>query len=232
MIELNDVHVNYGKSKVINGVDFSMNITDKVALLGRNGVGKTTLMKSLIGILPVESGTINYEGQLLNKKNSYERSKLGIAYVPQGREIIPDFTVKENLELGGVSLKKNMVKDKIDEVLNYFPALKVHYIRKGGVLSGGLQQQLAISRALMSNPKILLLDEPTEGIQPNIVSEIADILNRIHKDLNIGIILVEQNLNFAFKICDSYIMMQKGKIVSKGKKDELTDDIIKRYLTV
>lgn len=165
MLELTDVHVSYGKSKVINGVDFSMELTDKVALLGRNGVGKTTLLKSLIGILPVESGAIIYEGGMINKKGSYERAAGGIAYVPQGREIIPDFTVKENLELGGISLKKELVKDRMEEVLTYFPALKKHFIRKGGVLSGGLQQQLAISRALMSHPRILLLDEPTEGIR-------------------------------------------------------------------
>ncbi|MCM1496079.1 MAG: urea ABC transporter ATP-binding subunit UrtE [Bacteroides sp.] len=232
MLELTDVHISYGKSKVINGVDFSMETTEKVALLGRNGVGKTTLLKSLIGILPVESGRIIYEGDVINKKNSYERSIAGIAYVPQGREIIPDFTVKENLELGGISLKRDLVKDRIEEVLTYFPALKVHYIRKGGVLSGGLQQQLAISRALISHPKILLLDEPTEGIQPNIVAEIASILNQVHKDLNLGIILVEQNLNFVFKICDSYILMQKGQIVNSGRNGELTDDIIKKYLTV
>lgn len=232
MLELTDVHVSYGKSKVINGVDFSMELTDKVALLGRNGVGKTTLLKSLIGILPVESGAITYEGTAMNKKGSYERAAAGIAYVPQGREIIPDFTVKENLELGGISLKKDLVKDRIEEVLTYFPALKKHFIRKGGVLSGGLQQQLAISRALMSHPRILLLDEPTEGIQPNIVAEIADILNRVHQNLNLGMILVEQNLSFAFKICDSYILMQKGQIVNTGSRGELTDEVIKKYLTV
>lgn len=232
MLELTDVHVNYGKSKVINGVDFSMNLTEKVALLGRNGVGKTTLLKSMIGILPLESGKISYEGEVMNRRNSYERSTAGIAYVPQGREIIPDFTVKENLELGGIALKKEQVKDRIEEVLNYFPALRTHYIRKGGVLSGGLQQQLAISRALMSHPRILLLDEPTEGIQPNVVSEIASILNRVHKDLNVGILLVEQNLKFAFRICDSYILVQKGQIVSRGKKEDLTENVVKKYLTV
>ncbi len=232
MLELKDLHVSYGKSRVINGVDFSMGMTEKVALLGRNGVGKTTLLKSLIGILPAAGGSITCDEKKLNKKNSYERSRMGIAYVPQGREIIPDFTVRENLELGGINLPGNLVKDRIDEVLTYFPALKVHYIRKGGVLSGGLQQQLAISRALMSHPKILLLDEPTEGIQPNVVSEIAGILNKIHEDLNIGLLLVEQNLKFAFKICDTYILMQKGQIVSRGKRGELTEDIIKKYLTV
>lgn len=232
MLELSDVHVSYGKSRVINGVDFSMDLTDKVALLGRNGVGKTTLLKSMIGILPVESGKISCEGVVLNRKNSYERSVSGIAYVPQGREIIPDFTVKENLELGGITLKKELAKERIEEVLSYFPALKTHYIRKGGVLSGGLQQQLAISRALMSHPRILLLDEPTEGIQPNVVSEIASILNRIHRELHVGILLVEQNLKFAFRICDSYILIQKGQIVSRGTRSQLTDEVIRKYLAV
>jgi urea transport system ATP-binding protein len=232
MLEIKNVRVSYGKSKVINGVDFSMHTNDKVALLGRNGVGKTTLLKSLIGILPPEGGSITYEGVNINKKNSFERATAGIAYVPQGREIIPDFTVRENLELGGIALGKGVVKDRIEEVLAYFPALRVHYIRKGGVLSGGLQQQLAISRALVSHPKILLLDEPTEGIQPNIVAEIAAILNRVHHDLDVGIILVEQNLSFAAKICGSYILMQKGQIVSRGGMGELTEDVVKKYLAV
>lgn len=232
MLELKDVYVSYGKSKVVNGVDFSMDVSDKVALLGRNGVGKTTLLKSLIGVLPIERGTFSFEAKKMNRLSPYERSADGIAYVPQGREIIPDFTVKENLELGGIGAKKPEVKDRIEEVLEYFPSLRVHYIRKGGVLSGGLQQQLAISRALMSHPKILLLDKPTEGIQPNIVSEIASILNRVHSEMNIGMILVEQNMKFAFRICDSYILMQKGTIVNRGKKGELTEATVKKYLMV
>lgn len=232
MLELQDLHVSYGKSRVINGVDFSMQTDEKVALLGRNGVGKTTLMKSLIGILPPGKGSIRFEDQAIGKKNSFVRASMGIAYVPQGREIIPDFTVRENLELGGIALRKGQVKERIEEVLSYFPALKNHYIRKGGVLSGGLQQQLALSRALMPHPKILLLDEPTEGIQPNVVAEIADILNRVHRELHVGILLVEQNLQFAFSICDSYILMQKGQIVNRGRKDDLTDEIIKKYLVV
>ncbi|MCD8346776.1 MAG: urea ABC transporter ATP-binding subunit UrtE [Lachnospiraceae bacterium] len=232
MLELKNLHVSYGKSRVINGVDFSMETTEKVALLGRNGVGKTTLLKSIIGILPPAQGTLLFEEESLAKCDSYERSSMGIAYVPQGREIIPDFTVRENLEIGGIQLPTNVVKDRIEEVLAYFPALETHYIRKGGVLSGGLQQQLAIARALMPHPKILLLDEPTEGIQPNVVSEMAGVLNKIHEEMNVGILLVEQNLKFAFKICDSYILMQKGQIVNSGKREELTDDIIRKYLTV
>jgi urea transport system ATP-binding protein len=232
MFELQDVRVSYGKSRVVNGIDFSMAVNGKTALLGRNGVGKTTLLKSIIGVLPVDSGKILYNGKVIVKDRSFERSAAGIAYVPQGREIIQDFTVRENLELGGVRIKKQLVKERIDEVLGYFPSLRVHINRKGGVLSGGLQQQLAISRALMSHPKIMLLDEPTEGIQPNIVDELADILNRVHSDLDVGVILVEQNLKFAFKVCDSYILMQKGLIVNSGNRGELSDEIIKKYLTV
>lgn len=232
MLELKNVYVSYGKSRVINGIDFSMETNSKVAVLGRNGVGKTTLLKSIIGILPLEKGQIIYDNNVINKKNSYERSRCGIAYVPQGREIFSDFSVEENLEIGGNNLKKQELNDRIEEVLGYFPALRQHYQRKGGVLSGGLQQQLAISRALISHPRILLLDEPTEGIQPNVVAEIATVLNRIQREMNIGIILVEQNIKFAFKICDSYILIQKGEIASQGKEKELTSDVIKKYLTV
>jgi len=232
MFELQGVYVSYGKSRVVNGVDFSMPINGTTALLGRNGVGKTTLLKAIIGVLPVEYGNIVYDGKAIDKDRSFDRSAGGIAYVPQGREIFQDFTVKQNLELGGVRSSKGIVRERIEEVLTYFPVLKVHINRKGGVLSGGLQQQLAISRALMSHPKIMLLDEPTEGIQPNIVDELADILNRVHRDLDVGYILVEQNLNFAFEVCDKYILMQKGQIVNKGEKNDLTDEIVMKYLTV
>jgi urea transport system ATP-binding protein len=232
MLELQGVHASYGKSKVINGVNFSMKTEAKMALLGRNGVGKTTLLKCLIGILPVESGRIIFNDKVINKYQSFERAMAGIGYVPQGREIISDFTVKENLEIGAMAVKKSMIKERIEEALNYFPSLRVHYNRKGGILSGGLQQQLAISRALMARPRILLLDEPTEGIQPNIVDELADVLNRVHRDLNVGMILVEQNMRFAFKVCDSYVLMQKGVIVNSGRNREMNDEVIRSYLTV
>lgn len=231
MIKVRDIKVNYGKSKVINGMDLDINLGDKMVIIGRNGVGKTTLLKSIMGILPLEEGNITFEDKDITKVRTHNRSKLGIAYVPQGREIIPDLTVEENLELGGYAHKNDNDEMK-EKVLNYFPALREHLKRKGGVLSGGQQQQLAIGRALMSSPKILLLDEPTEGIQPNIVAEIANILNKIREELFITVVIVEQNLKFAMKIAEKFIVIQKGEIVARGKTKELTQDIINKYLTI
>lgn len=182
MLEINDVGVSYGKSRVINGISMFLNDKEVFLVLGRNGVGKTTLMKSIIGLLPVVKGSILFNGSDVTEKKPYERSIKGIAYVPQGREIIPMLTVRENLQLGCVSHKKVEFESKMEEIFTYFPALIPHLKRRGGVLSGGQQQQLAIARALMSDPKVLILDEPTEGIQPNVVMEIADILDRYHKN--------------------------------------------------
>ncbi len=231
MLEINDIRVNYGKSKVINGISVNINEGEKLAILGRNGVGKTTLLKAIIGVLPLEAGNIEFEGNDISKEMPHTRSRQGIAYVPQGREIIPDLTVEENLDLGGYAHTKDLIQQK-NKVLDFFPALNIHLKRKGGVLSGGQQQQLAIARALMSNPKILLLDEPTEGIQPNIVAEIATILERIRTEMNVTLVMVEQNLKFAKKIADNYIIIQKGRLVSEGTIDCLKEDIINKYLAV
>lgn len=231
MLEVRDIKVNYGKSKIINGMSFDIHTGDKIVIMGRNGVGKTTLLKSIMGVLPLVKGNMSFCDKDISKTSTHDRSGLGIAYVPQGREIIPDLTVEENLELGGYAHKNNS-NDMKEKVLTYFPALREHLKRKGGVLSGGQQQQLAIGRALMSSPKMLLLDEPTEGIQPNIVAEIANILNRIREDMSITIVIVEQNLKFALKIAEKFIVIQKGEIVAKGKTDELTQEIINKYLTI
>ena len=174
MLKVDDVSVSYGKSQVVYNVSFEIKDDEKLILLGRNGVGKTTLLKSIIGLLPAKTGDISLNSDKVTKLKPYERSRKGIAYVPQGREIIPQLTVQENLELGALAHKVDYAK-KVEEIFEYFPVLTQHLKRKGGVLSGGQQQQLAIARALMSDPKILILDEPTEGIQPNIVSDIADI---------------------------------------------------------
>jgi len=236
MLNIDSIKVNYGKSKIINGITFFINPDNKLVILGRNGVGKTTLLKSIIGLLPLAEGRISFCSKELSQLKPHARCREGIAYVPQGREIIPDFSVRENLELGAMSKsstdKSFNVKAQMELVLNYFPVLKEHLERKGGVLSGGQQQQLAIARALMSSPRLLLLDEPTEGIQPNIVMEIAAILNRISREMSIAMIIVEQNLKFALKIADRYIIMQKGSIVSSGRTVELTDTLIARYLSV
>jgi len=232
MLKADNLMVNYGKSKIINGVSFEAGTKARVAILGRNGVGKTTLLKSLIGVLPLEAGTLEFEGRDISKTPPYLRSRAGMGYVPQGREILSNLTVRENLELGMLGHKDIDCARQMKKVLEYFPSLNTHLERKGGVLSGGLQQQLAIARCLMASPRIMLLDEPTEGIQPNIVNEIADILLSISEELSITTLVVEQNLKFARRLADSYLMMQKGRIVARGRTCELTEELAKRYLAV
>ena len=232
MFSANNIKVNYGKSKVINDLSLHIEEGEKFAVLGRNGVGKTTFLKSIMGILPVEKGSIMFCDKDITKSRTFQRSICGIGYVPQGREIIPLLTVDENLELGALGHKDINIEEKKAWVLNYFPALNEHLNRKGGLLSGGLQQQLALARCLMSSPKMILLDEPTEGIQPNIVSEIAGILKSIADELGITVVFVEQNLKFARKLADKYVIMQKGSIVAEGIMKDLTDEVSRKYLAV
>ena len=231
MFAVENVSVSYGKSRVVADVSFEIGRKEKVILLGRNGVGKTTLLKSLIGFLPFRSGKLSLQGEDVTRCKAYERSCKGIAYVPQGREIIPQLTVKENLELGAMAHKIDYAK-KSEEIFSYFPLLTQHLKRKGGVLSGGQQQQLAIARTLMGEPKLLLLDEPTEGIQPNVVAEIARILVRYHEEKRVPLLVVEQNLRFARKLGDRFLIMQKGRIVKQGPIGELTDEVSQTYLSV
>jgi len=232
MLDVQNACVSYGKSRVVNGISLKIDKPETYLILGRNGVGKTTFMKSIIGLLPMDEGSILFEDKDLTKCKAYERSQHGIAYVPQGREIIPMLTVKENLQLGCVAHKKVEFESKMEEVLTYLPDLVVHLRRKGGVLSGGQQQQLAIARALMSDPKLLILDEPTEGIQPNIVMGIADILKRYQKAKGIPLLIVEQNLHFARRIGDHFMIIQKGQSVYEGSIDELTDEVSAKYISV
>ncbi|EXX86358.1 urea ABC transporter ATP-binding protein [Paenibacillus darwinianus] len=232
MLNADALEVSYGKSRVISGVSLQVGKADKVCLMGRNGVGKTTLLKSLIGLLSPRQGRIQWEGKEITRSRASERSRMGIAYVPQGREIIPMLTVKENLELGAMSHYPKETARLMEEVLDYFPALSEQLDRKGGVLSGGQQQQLAIGRALMSKPKALFLDEPSEGIQPNVVAEIARTLNRVHTEKSLSVFIVEQNLDFAFKIAERFYVMEKGQIVHKGNTGEIPMDTIKKYLTI
>ena len=227
-----NVNVSYGKSRVINNLSLEVEEGSRTAILGRNGVGKTTFMKSVMGVLPTESGSMSFNGQDITKMKSFKRNLSGIGYVPQGREIIPLMTVNENLELGAMDHKDVDMSEKKAWVLNYFPALKVHMTRNGGVLSGGLQQQLAIARCLMGNPKMILLDEPTEGIQPNVVMEIADTLKKIAQETGITVVFVEQNLKFARRLAEKYVIVQKGSVVASGEMSELNDEIIKKYLSV
>ncbi len=231
MLELSNISISYGKSKVINQISFQLEEDEILVILGRNGVGKTTLMKGIIGLLPAGEGKISLNHEDVTKAKPYTRSRKGIAYVPQGREIIPQLTVQENLQLGALAHNIDYEK-KSKEIFEYFPALIQHLKRKGGVLSGGQQQQLAIARALMGDPKILILDEPTEGIQPNIVMEISSILRRYHDEKKVPIIVVEQNLKFARKLGDRFLMIQKGSVVAEGEIGQLTDDLSKKYLSV
>lgn len=232
MFKATGVNVSYGKSRVINDLSLEIRQGSRTAILGRNGVGKTTFLKSAMGILPMSIGTLFFDGQDITKLKTYKRALSGLGYVPQGREIIPLMTVEENLELGAMGHKNIDIASKKEWVLGYFPALKVHMNRNGGVLSGGLQQQLAIARCLMGEPKMILLDEPTEGIQPNVVMEIADTLKKIAQETGITIAVVEQNLKFARRLAEEFVIIQKGAVVAAGSMDELTDDIIKKYLSV
>jgi urea transport system ATP-binding protein len=231
LLELNGVETCYGLSQVLFGMSLLIGPEEMVTLMGRNGMGKTTLLRSVMGLLSPQAGSIAFEGQDITRVRPEQRARRGIGYVPQGREIFPQLTVLENLSLG--LLAKNGRQGKVpDEVFQFFPALSGLLNRKGGFLSGGQQQQLAIARALVTEPKLLLLDEPTEGIQPSIIQEIEEVIARLRAQGRVTILLVEQYLEFAWRLADAFYMMEKGSIVAHGEMAELTEDVIKQYLTV
>ena len=233
VLEVKSLNTYYGESHILRNVDLTVNSGEMVCLIGRNGVGKTTLLKSLIGLLKPKKGEIIFNGNSLIRKEPHLRAQLGMAYVPQGREIIPYLTVEENLLLGLEALPGGLIKNKrIDNIVfELFPILKDFLNRKGGDLSGGPQQQLAIARALLGKPKLLLLDEPTEGIQPNIVLDIENAIKTIIRESNIGVLLVEQHLHFV-KQANNYYAMQRGGIVASGPTSELSKAIIEKFLSV
>ncbi|MHB8921060.1 MAG: urea ABC transporter ATP-binding subunit UrtE [Halothiobacillus sp.] len=229
MLDISKLSVSYGQSEVIHGVDLSAVKNETIAIMGRNGMGKTTLFKSLIGILPSSSGSIHIDGIDVTKMKSYQRVANGIAYVPQGRMIFPSMTVMENIKTGLETVKEKVVPD---EIFSLFPVLFDMQNRKGGNLSGGQQQQLAIARALVSNPKVLLLDEPTEGIQPSIIKDIANVLNEIRKLREITIIVSEQVLSFTMAIADRIIVIDKGGFIHEDLRENVNTEQINRYLSV
>ncbi|WP_390631399.1 urea ABC transporter ATP-binding subunit UrtE [Leptothermofonsia sichuanensis] len=233
MLEISDLNVYYGESHILRNVDMSVEAGKMVCLIGRNGVGKTTLLKTVMGLLMPRRGSIRLGGQLITTKTPDQRARLGIGYVPQGREIIPRLTVKENLILGLEARPGGVAKSQEipDEIFELFPVLKTMVSRMGGDLSGGQQQQLAIARALMGRPRLLVLDEPTEGIQPSIILEIESAVQRIVRETGISVLLVEQHLHFVRK-ADWYYAMQKGGIVAQGPTRELSNDVIQRFLAV
>ncbi len=232
MLQISNLDVYYGESHILRNVDMSVPMGQMVCLIGRNGVGKTTLLKTIMGLLKPRNGTITFAGELINSKSPDRRAKLGIGYVPQGREIIPRLTVKENLLLGLEARRSRSKNLEIsEEIFSLFPVLKSMLSRMGGDLSGGQQQQLAIARALMGQPQLLLLDEPTEGIQPSIILEIEAAVRGIVATTGISVLLVEQHLHFV-RQADYYYAMQKGGIVASGSTNELSQDVIQRFLAV
>lgn len=231
LLELSNVTAGYGPTPVLFDISMKINKGDLACLLGRNGVGKTTLLRTIIGLNALTKGSIIFDADDISKTPTFKRAKYGIAYIPQGREIIPYLSVLDNLKLGFAASGQKSKKIP-DEIFDFFPMLKEHLSRQGGLLSGGQQQQLAIARGLMCNPKLMLLDEPTEGIQPSIVQEIEDTLKRINKEKGITVLVVEQKIDFARQLAQKFFMMEKGAMVAQGKTEELTDNLVNQYLAV
>jgi urea transport system ATP-binding protein len=231
MLKLTNVDSYYDRSHILHAVCLEIPIGKVTAVLGRNGTGKTTLLKTLMGLTDRMEGQISLDGTEIGKDPTFRRARAGIAYVPQGREIIPDFTIRENILMGAFARTdgKRQIPELVPEL---FPYLMDNLERPGGVLSGGQQQQLAIARALAADPKIILLDEPNEGIQPSIVEEIEAIIIRLNRAVGLTVVLVEQNVSFARQASHCFAMMEKGRVVVSGGISELSDDMVHRHMAV
>jgi urea transport system ATP-binding protein len=231
LLSVEGLKASYDESIILRGIDMVVKPNSVVALLGRNGVGKTSLLRSIMGLMPKTEGTIKFDGRPIATLRSDQRARMGLGYVPQGRDIFPNLTVQENLEVS-ISIAGKAGRDRLDEVYELFPVIKEMLARKGGVLSGGQQQQLAIGRAILTNPKLLILDEPTEGIQPSIIDQIEDAIHLLKKQGNLSIILVEQYLDFAKAASDEFYILDRGSVVLSGQSEELTSEVIDKHLTV
>ena len=232
MLNISNLNQYYGSSHTLRDVSFDVPTGKVTALLGRNGVGKTTLLKCLMGVVPVRSGRVDFMGEDITAVSPHLRVRKGIGYVPQGREIFPRLTVEENLLMGMASLPKGGARDIPSEIFDMFPVLKSMLNRRGGDLSGGQQQQLAIGRALAMEPKVLLLDEPTEGIQPSIIKEIERVISALAKRGDMAILLVEQYFDFARELADQFVILRRGEIVKRGVQSEMDADALRSFLVV
>ncbi len=231
MLNISGLNQFYGESHTLWQLDLGIPEGQVTCVMGRNGVGKTTLMQCIMGLLPLRSGAMEYQGTDLARMPAERRAALGIGYVPQGRQIFPLLTVEENLQIG-LPARRDGRKQVPDFIFELFPVLKEMLGRRGGDLSGGQQQQLAIGRALVIDPKLLILDEPTEGIQPNIVHDIGDIIIRLNKEMGLTVILVEQKLPFARRVADRFVILDRGRVMAAGGMAELSDELVREYLTV
>jgi len=232
MLAVEKLNQHYGSSHTLRDVTFEVPRGQCVGLLGRNGVGKSTLLKCLMGVVPVTSGRISIDGQEITDLPPFVRVRLGLGYVPQGREIFPRLTVEENLLLGLASKSHGGPSDISGDVFEMFPVLKQMLRRRGGDLSGGQQQQLAIARALVMKPKLLILDEPTEGIQPSIIKEIERVIHALSERGDMAILLVEQYFEFARELADQYVILRRGEIVKRGLNADMNADELRSYLMV
>jgi urea transport system ATP-binding protein len=230
-LAITNVEQFYGESHTLWDVSMSLAPGQCTCLMGRNGVGKTTLLKTVMGLVPAKSGSVTFEHTELLGKKTPQRAKLGIGYVPQGREIFPQMSVEDNLKLG-LSARRDKLRTIPDKIYELFPVLKEMKNRRGGDLSGGQQQQLAIGRALVLDPKLLILDEPAEGIQPNIVAEIGNLIQRLCKEFGLTVLLVEQKLPFVRKFADHFVILDKGRVVAGGELAALSDQLVARHLVV
>lgn len=234
ILSLIDVEADIAGSRILRGVTLEVKPGEVVALMGRNGVGKTTTLRTIGGLLPNRGGKIVYEGKVINRQATDARARAGIAHVPQGRDIFPHLTVQENL-FSGLTVKRRSriaMRDALERVYELFPVLREMLKRKGGVLSGGQQQQLAIGRALLTDPKLLILDEPTEGIQPSIIDHIGDTLKELKKEGKLAMLLVEQYVDFCRETADRFYAMDRGAVEISGQIAELTDEVVKEHLEV
>ena len=231
-LSISELRVSIGGSAILRGVNLSIRTKTVFCLMGRNGVGKSTTLKALMGILPADSGKMTLEGHSIDRTSSADRARLGLGYVPQGREIFPHLTVEENLFIGLNARGQKREASQTERIFTLFPIIREFLHRKGGMLSGGQQQQLAIARALLTKPKLLILDEPTEGIQPNIIDQIGDAIKMLREEGQMSILLVEQYLDFCKELGDDFAILERGAVAASGEMSALSDEVVKEFLTV